>query len=1437
MADELRFIRGRDASRLSRPGEELAATPSLVDDRGLAEGIAEQDLPHTETIVDQVPLADGLTPQQQAAAAERAAASTVSSRSEDETEEDPGSSTASTEATRPRRAYAPHYFTEREHQVYYHDVIVYIEGQNVTPFLSGHISVSYGSGAEPNKCDFTLDNAGHRFTLTPENIQLNRFRTPSGEDGRVVDFDYDESAKAAMFRRKRDLDYNPIDDESGGRRFPLHHWSTVFHKNDCVRVWIHNPASEFDEWIPVFTGYVVSKPISEDYITGRNTISISCADIRHLMSSMRVNSNNVLACLPSQQATQGADPTNQQPFTGLRIFSPQSNQQFSNSFFTDLVRSSQYANPWVSLPFPDLIAALTFVGDSQGLTDEADQTVDSRLQTARRREAAAIGERLSVLRQRVQAAGGSLDVLSTEEREEYEDLANQFRLLGGSLEDLQPAATSASDSPTDQPELDPTITQAREPGTTPVAPPGTSESDVSGVASQRIEYRRVQSNGSGRIGRMRPGVFPYDDEAVPTDPPRSYMHECYYPSVRDASTVRRWWTRWYNLCFFSSPRRHDPVSRTGEVQDSPVDHSAVYRRYWREREVHAAGRQTRREGLWQPDSQAVHMALPGIDTPFGDLIWEMATIAGQAVAQNHNWTTRLQLIVDACETVDYRFWVSGAGDLVFEFAQYDFNPRDYGPWQEVLTLDHHLKNESFDEEGGEVVTAVVVNGSYTGRADVSDPESFGRFIPNSVGIWSPSMASRHGLNVRVRSFPQIVNQDRLNQLASLEFQKLLAAADRYQIQIAFRPWLLINKPVFNKYRDRFALVENVSWQLPVTNGASVGHSPPTMNITLNYSRSFDELGVPRFITGGPSQPMYFGQRVGGDGQVLQTIQDRVSEFRSAIQSIESGSATVTAEQFRELREQYNAILPSRQDTYNVLEASLQGERTLPEGEEDERLIALRELDARVTELMASAGSMSETERQEALRELRAQADDVLQSLRDSGIEPRTSRSASAGVRPDVGVTGVRSTVQPLDEAERDSDPQGPEEPGPPCYPGDPNLFSAPTGAARRTYPLWAAFRSAIQSGQRRRVLESYAEGRLPDDQIPRGVGTWQFAGEFPRIVTSPFGARSGGWHPGVDIPMDLDEPVYAVADGVVFYISPEDGDGQGMGVGLIHKDGFCTFYRHQRRLADGVELGSAVKRHQVISYCGFSGTERRETMTHIHFETAAIKYSPTYDRYVPSQFPEVTRLRTTLEGVSASAVTAGQRLVNAVGSVTISMATISPELAQRFDLTFLPRRDGNFVLPRTFLFYSPVPQADPFSDATNPAAREPSRTDVISIQDYYRDWGLKGIPALRLPAEPRRFTTEPVPEVDSTATGVRLRRQQQARDAAVRRNERVLADLAEYTAQRDRQKALFAGAVAPDTCPPERYEGNVPRQPGEPLPDQARLTREMAEATYRSREG
>lgn len=1490
--DDTTTLGGQEASQLTPSGDSIVQNPSLVE-RGTSTP-TEAGVLSPPPVVDSTPTADGSTPQEERDAAARDAAAAladVPEQSADGRSPDPrlpssavgtGSGALSPEtpdarrdepisASReaaPARPGAPHYFVEQVHQVYYHDAIVYIEGENVSPFLTGAISVSYGLGTQPNHCDFTLDNAGHRFTLTPENIQNHTFRL-----GNIYgrDFDYDESIKRSMYDRKRRVDYNPIDPESGARRFPLHNWSPVIHKYDAVRVWIHNPASDADEWIPVFTGYIVNKPLSEDYISGSNTISISCEDIRHRMQKMRVNTNTVLAVLPSQQTGQQADPTNEEPFTGLRVFSPQANQAFNTSFFTDLVASSEvYDNPWVSLTFPALVAALTFVENAQSLINASSGAADQRAHSstdagrafgerARGRQLAALASRISPLRLRV-VDGGGTSVLTASEQGTYSDLLNQISQAGLSLQDIDTElgipATQATSTDTA------TADQARDPGTVPVPPPsatgGGTTSSTATEATAAAEASTVSvapPRGAGRIGRMRQGIFPLGD-TIPSD--------VYYPGVsasRDA--VRAYMARWYALALFSSPVRTNIVT-SGLAEDGPVSYARVNTRYWREQEVHAAGRSTRREGAWEPDAQAVHMMLPGRQTPFVDNIFEVSHLERGNTAANLNWTNRLELICDAVERVDYRFYVSGSGDLIFEFAQYDFNPEDYGAWSSILTINHHLTHESFDEEGGEITTAVLATGSNsrTGLADVPVDGTVDQYIPVSVGIWSPSLASRHGLQIQVRNYPQIVDPDQLNRLAALEFQKLMAAADKYSIELAFRPWMLLNKPIFNQYRERYALIDGVSWTLPVTAGQVAGQNPPTCSLILNYTRSVDEVGVSRFITGGPSNPVFFGRRAGGERQLLQSLQTQYQILSGALRDL--NSSTVSAETLATLHQDYNAILPRRQDIYNVINATLDDVQRA-DGEEDALVTTARSIDAQIAELTGpGAYGLSETERRTRLRALADEVEQFHTSLRERGSTPNPPRDAG-GVAPDFGPSGVRSTL--LTQDAPDSQPTPPTEPEATCSPGDPEMFSAPTGASRRTYPLWQQFERTLPRGRQRTVLlDAYARGQLPDSSVPRSAGTWQFADEFPRIVVSPFSQRGArGWHLGVDIPMDLGEPVYCVADGIVFNISADTG--QGMGIGVLHANGFCTFYRHQRGTADGVELGALVKRNQILSYCGFSGTERRETMTHIHFETCCIYGSPAYERYVaqppqrssgrfiwlsPRQRSElgvssdVPGSGTAFERSTTAAVSAGLsgrdlgsiRVLNgsaSPGRGNQVQTVISADIAERFDLTFLTRRDNNFLLERRFLFYSPVPQSDPFSDAENPGAGEPSRYDVISQREYYDSFGLKGIPALRLPAEPQRYAPEPVPEI-STAEGRRGSRMASERARIVADNARRLAAFEEYQAARDRQKQLFAGAVPPDECPPDRYEGNTPRQPGEPLPDQARPTQQGVEATYRSRE-
>lgn len=1513
--DRTRRLSGATARLLPSPGEAIVRQPEIIDEVPADPGTSGITPP---TILESTPLASGTTPREEREASQSAASSAIRASSEEE-----AGTGRSSPGSIPREGLPPHFFSEQTHQVFYHDAIVYIEGEDVSPFLTGTIAVTYGFGADFNKCDFTLDNAGHRFTLTPENLR-GVFRTSSPITSGGA-FDYDESIKSQMYAKKSDLRFNPVDPESGGRRFPLHMWSTVFHKHDAVRVWIHNPASDRDEWIPAFTGFVIAKPMNEDYLTGLNNVSVSCADIRSLMANMRVNTNTMLCVAPGSSATDAADPTNALSLTGQQVwrnFSEQGNREFNSSFFAQLVVSSSLTNPWSALSLPEMISALTFLpGQNPDLFNEAAQRAmrsQSGNRDRAREEAQRAAEEIEPLQARV-AVGGE-GVLSPQELDRYHALRSQLENSGLRSED-QIAAVRQGEALEEQ---DATATEEAATASSPADVPGGAR-----PAPRRSSHVGVHV-GAGRIGRMRPGVFPFYGSIL-GDPPRPYASENRFPSGLGVGAVRTCLSKWYSLCMFGTPVRHNFVPQNsalyGRVEDAAPDYSARNRRYWTEAECREAGRSTRREGAWHPEAQGVHYLSPGINTPL-DNISESQIIEGTAVAANLNWTNRLQLLTSGCETADYRFWVSGCGDLVFEFAQYDFSPEDYGGWSSVLTLDHHLLNESFDEEGGEVVTGVLANGSFIALGGIAgDDGTITNLYPGrSVGIWSPNLASRLGLNLKVLTFAQVTDLSRLEQLATLEFQKLLASADKYQIGHIFRPWLTLNRPIFNAYRERIALVDGISWTLPVTAGQVAGQQPPSMNITLNYTRTYDEVGLPRYITGGPSNPMYFGvPAVGPVQSVRRNLTARVDDFRRALTSL--SSAPLTSETLSELRLRYRGVIPENQSFYNVIDATFRDSAPSP-GEENPIVTGFRALEASLANEPPGSGGATEDQTRAQLRDIEARAEALQQSIREQESASGSSTSASssdvehnsAGVRPFLNGSGVRSTLGPSSDYEPTNPPPQAEEPS--CSPGDPRFYSAPTAPTNRIIPLWNNFTSSIRrqegsnSAVRQRFL-SYANGTTPDSDIPRSAGTFQFANEFPRVVTSGFGLRptsyyvsrstpaarielerdlsslfsisssaiavpdpdtatertnatkvrgASNWHPGADIPLDIGAEVYAVADGIVYFIlqnTPRGNRrGQGMVVGIMHAEGYVTHYNHQRNLAEGIEVGALVKRNQVISYCGPSGSEQGETQTHLHLETGAIAGSNFYRTYVgPDKMWEVytparvAELRREIENAPDAAsralllsqnttrriIGSGHLIFGHSISARPFLSSLSNEVVDRFDLGFL-RRNGSFVLPsHRVLHYSPVPTTDPFASASNPSTNR-SRDNVISLEAYFNLTsggllgGFKGVPALLLPAEPTRFTPiQPVPALPDSGTvdSVTFRRKVRERNAIIAANARSGRDITAHNTRRNAQLALFANEIPPNECPPSRYEGNIERQAGEPLPGQRRLTNESAEAARR----
>lgn len=103
--------------------------------------------------------------------------------------------------------------------------------------------------------------------------------------------------------------------------------------------------------------------------------------------------------------------------------------------------------------------------------------------------------------------------------------------------------------------------------------------------------------------------------------------------------------------------------------------------------------------------------------------------------------------------------------------------------------------------------------------------------------------------------------------------------------------------------------------------------------------------------------------------------------------------------------------------------------------------------------------------------------------------------------------------------------------------------------------------------------------------------------------TSGFGGRRqplGGGdarHDGIDIAAPEGTPVRAAAGGGIVEIG-RLGD-YGRFIRIRHSDRLETAYAHLSRFAEGLKVGDAVRRDDVIGYVGSTG---RSTSAHLHYE-------------------------------------------------------------------------------------------------------------------------------------------------------------------------------------------------------------------------------------------
>ncbi len=173
-------------------------------------------------------------------------------------------------------------------------------------------------------------------------------RRAAGDDP-PIEGNPDKTKAERSGRHKREKSIrNPVDQDTGDSRWPLQERSVVFHKNDPMRIFIHNPYTEETFWTHGFAGFIDQYPVQTDYVTGHSNLTIQCYDIRALMQKMRVNQNKTLP-------TRKSEP----------LFTERS------SIFADLLVPRLWGQAFANLSFEQSIALLTTGTDLEGKGDAA----------------------------------------------------------------------------------------------------------------------------------------------------------------------------------------------------------------------------------------------------------------------------------------------------------------------------------------------------------------------------------------------------------------------------------------------------------------------------------------------------------------------------------------------------------------------------------------------------------------------------------------------------------------------------------------------------------------------------------------------------------------------------------------------------------------------------------------------------------------------------------------------------------------------------------------------------------------------------------------------------------------------------------------------------------------------------------------------------------
>ena len=291
---------------------------------------------------------------------------------------------------------------------------------------------------------------------------------------------------------------------------------------------------------------------------------------------------------------------------------------------------------------------------------------------------------------------------------------------------------------------------------------------------------------------------------------------------------------WHRLCLFG-------LTNIGEP--------------WTEEQLLEHGAECNWDGDTAPHAMQLLMLLPSTESGMRG-VTDYTIDSGSSTRQ---WLSRLTIIEDYLEKLDYHWFVSPSGDIVVEFPMYDFLPEHFGEWAEAFTfkIDGELKFTSLEDDRPMVPAVVQGTGRWSPDGTLFEPAVFdgdGASLTNTrTTLYSPMIAARFGMEVERVSFPYVTDVCRLRQFTVLHFQRRLADASIISVDYVFRPLILPNRPVLVERRNRMGWVSSVN----LTVSAIKEHGIPATSISLKYARRIDTDGKYRLLTGSRTLPLSY----------------------------------------------------------------------------------------------------------------------------------------------------------------------------------------------------------------------------------------------------------------------------------------------------------------------------------------------------------------------------------------------------------------------------------------------------------------------------------------------------------------------------------------------------------------------------------------------------